>query len=52
MQRLGQDMGLKNQKTKQDLILTITVILCQQPVPNSGLVLTAYSLFVMLKSLI
>ena len=42
-------MGLKTQKTKQVLTLLITVILYQQPVLNSGLVLTVHSLFVMLK---
>lgn len=52
MQRLSQTMGLKNQKTTPNLTLTVTVVLSQQPVPNSGLALTVHSLFVMLKSLI
>lgn len=48
----SQSMGLKNQKAKQGLVLMITLILYQQPVPNPGLLLTVWSLFVMFKSLV
>lgn len=45
---LSQNTCLKNQKAKQGLTLTITVILYQQPVPNPGILLTVWSLLFML----